>query len=202
MTDMAAKRSKAAARKSGKKRDDGGAIETLSELAGLVDRDVSQISRWCRDDRWPFHRSPPWPRSIVPKILRWIADTLLPGMDGPDAGGDGKTEDTKALRKKKLKTEIRKLLAQAEKCEIEIARERGRLLDVEDVKRTWANLGNAVRGGFQNLASSAVPIALRHGMPNAASVPFQVDLQQQIDEILGRLSATPAGELEDETEEE
>lgn len=151
----------------------------MSELADLVGRDVSQISRWLRRDDWPFG-GPPWNRGTVPKVLRWVADVLERQAPAGDSDGDG-ADDTTALRKDKLRQEIRKLRANADQAETALARERGKLMDAGAVEGEWTSIGVVVRNAFQNLGSQLVPLALSHGMPNEAAAVYG----QQVDETVG-----------------
>lgn len=47
-------------------------IRTQQELADLVGRSRQRVSQWMRDRRWTFG-GPPWPKSALPQIQRWIA---------------------------------------------------------------------------------------------------------------------------------
>ncbi len=155
-------------------------IKTQRELSVLVERDESQISRWLQDDRWPFG-SAPWSRSDLPKMLRWIAEDLRNKPDEADAG-------TAPLRREKLEQEIRRLKAQAETFELQLAKEKGASLDAAEVKARWANIGQVIRSGLQNLPPQVVSIALRHGMAHTASASVQSEVRAVVDDVLMVLS--------------
>lgn len=162
-------------------------IKTVTELATLVDRDKSNVSRWLKRPDWPFSRTGPWQRDEVPSILRWVAGTLISReMGDEDDESDG--DELVALKKEKLRKEIRKLNAQADAAETALAKELGKLLDASEVERKWASIGSVVRNGFQNLASQIVPLALSHGMPSEAAPHFQDQVEAAVNAILRRLS--------------
>lgn len=160
-------------------------IRTLKDLAALVSRDIGTVSRWLKRDDWSFGGFP-IPRSAVPKIQRWMADTLERQAEAvPTGTGD---VETKQLRKDKLREEVRKLRANADQAETALARERGALMDAAEVAQEWAGIGVVVRNGFQNLASQLVPLALSHGMPQEAAAAFQQQIEEAVAGVLRHLS--------------
>jgi hypothetical protein len=164
-------------------------IRTLGELSGLVERDPGTVSRWTKRDDWPFAKKAPWSRGDVPKILRWVADTLERDTR-PDRGegDDESADDTKALRKQKLREEVRKLRANADQAETALAKERGSLIDAGEVEQKWAATAVVVRNGFTNLASQLVPLALGHGMPAEAAAAFGQQVNEAVNGVLRHLS--------------
>jgi hypothetical protein len=159
-------------------------IESTFDLARLVGRERSTVTRWLQRDDWPFPKRPPWQRSLVPKIMRWIADTLIVR----ESSGVQGNEELTALKKQKLEEEIRKLSTQADASEAALARERGTLMDADDVEAEWANVCAMIRRGFQNLASQLVPLALTHGMPHEAAPEFQQQAEAIVAAILQVMS--------------
>lgn len=159
-------------------------IRTLKELAALTDRDLSTVSRWPKRDDWPFGPLP-LKRSLVPKVLTYAADLREKQGNAKPGSGD---EETKALRKEKLREEVRKLRANADQAETALARERGVLVEAAAVESEWAGVGVVVRNGFQNLASQLVPLALTHGMPQEAAATFQQQIEEAVAGVLRHLS--------------
>lgn len=172
-------------------------IRTLAELAELVQRDPGTVSRWAKRADWPFAKKSPWSRSDVPKILRWVADTLE--RDTRPAG-DEAADETKTLRKQKLREEVRKLRANADQAETALAKERGKLLDADEVEAEFAAISVAIRNGFTNLSSQLVPLAMGHGMPNEAAAEFGRQTEAAINGVLRHLSR--GGRDEDELDSE
>jgi hypothetical protein len=178
------------------------AIGSLAELAALVERDKGTVSRWLQRPDWPFAKRPPFERTLVPKILRWVAEFLAPARDPdlpakpgqqPAAGGrDAARARHLQLREQKLQEEVRRVTAQAATLETALARERGELVEAAEVEREWAGIGATVRNAFQALPSQLVPLALAHGMPHAAAPLFQEQAAAAIAAILRRLSTDEA----------
>ncbi|MGH7179127.1 MAG: hypothetical protein ACREJC_17245 [Tepidisphaeraceae bacterium] len=159
-------------------------IPTRAALATLVERHPSRITEWLRHPEWSFPRQPPWPKSQVPSILRWAAEHL------DDEGGRPADEELGELRKSKLRQEIRRLTAMADAAEMELSRERGKLLDGKQISREWGNVAQVVRNSVQGLPAMILPVALRNGMPNTGAVAFQREVQQIADDALSALSRT------------
>lgn len=170
-------------------------IKTVTELAGLVGRDASQISRWTKRDDWPFARKSPWPKADVPKILNWIADTLERGR--PAKEKQGETGGTTELRKQKLQQEIRKLRAQADQAETALARERGNLHDADECERQRVSDALKVANAVQLLPSQLLPLALSQGMPHEASATFQEQATELCTAVLRQLSHDGSTAIED-----
>jgi hypothetical protein len=156
-------------------------IKTQRELADAVGRDESQISRYRRHDNWPFG-GPPWKSSIVPDVQRWIADELRAEADKPG------TSEAGSLRRAKLRAEIRKLEAQAAAAELELARERGAVIDAVSVRQEWSACGQAIRAGLQSMPAALAAVALRLGLPNPQIAEFQRETTSLIDGALQALS--------------
>jgi phage terminase Nu1 subunit (DNA packaging protein) len=162
------------------------------ELAGLVDRDPGTVSRWMKREDWPFPRQFPLGRSLVPKILRWVADTLL--ARDLNRESDAPDDPKKDLRQEKLRQEIRKLHAQADTAETALAKERGQLIDAGEVETQWARIGVIVRNAFQNVPAQLLPLALTNGMPHQAAPVFMEQTEQIITSILRHLSTSDPSE--------
>jgi hypothetical protein len=139
------------------------------ELAELLGRDPSQVSRYLRDPRWPFPKRGPWHRKIVPDMLRWVADELDQKVAA--VGPEDDPDETKTLRKEKLRQEVRKLRAQAEAAEVALARERGDLMTLDDAraaiaptialqKAAWADLPKTMPPRLQGLTAPEQEAAL------------------------------------------
>lgn len=146
---------------------------------------------------WPFPRQFPIGRTLVPKILRWVADTLIARESTAREQPGDPPDEVKELRKQKLRNEVRKLLAAAETAETALARERGRLVEAAEVEREWAGLGVVMRNAFQNLGAQLVPLALTQGMPHEAAPTFQQQIEEVVTGILRRLSSGGDGPEDD-----
>ncbi len=198
-------------------------IRTLDELAKIVGRNKGTVSRWLKRTDWTFGRWP-WPRRLVPDILRWAAAHLRDRSDvapageaaaeegGGQAGGDGGDGSPAGarpaagtiyeLKQRKLAAEVRKLEAQADQAQTSMAKERGDLLDADDVEMRWARVGATIRSGFENLASEVVGHALTRGMPQASAVAFHRQVDAAVDRVLQKLSEDDDGDAEDDEDGE
>lgn len=162
-----------------------GHYKTLVEFAAALDVPRATLSRWIQRSDWRFSKRAPWPKKIVPDVLRWAADTLEKGRPATDPA---KLKTTQQLRDEKLREEIRKLRANADQAETALARERGELLLASDVEREWVSVGVVVRNALENLPSQAVPLALTHGMPHEVAGKFQAQIEELVAGILRHLS--------------
>lgn len=179
-------------------------IKSLTELAELVGRNKSQITRWVRRDDWPFG-SAPWPRRKVPEILNWVATNIRDRSDvksitpteaaapAAEAVKQGRkpspvSDTISELKTGKLSQEVRKLRAQADTAETALAKERGALLDASKVEDEWAAVGVAIRNGFQSLGAQLTNVALSQGMPSENAPEFQTQAEASITGILRHLS--------------
>lgn len=170
------------------------AITTQAGLATALGCKQPQVSGYIRRKDWPFGKGP-WKPSQVPVIQRWRADNLKQGAPEKPKPGDTRTSK---LREEKLDAEVRKLRAQADEAETALARERGKLVPVEEVKAEWSRIGQRIRNELQNLAGSIVPDALTLGMPMTAAGEFQAKCEARILGVLRAMS--DAGRAEEDEE--
>lgn len=87
-------------------------------------------------------------------MLRWVADEL-----DQKAGADDQDDpdETKTLRKEKLRQEVRKLRAQAEAAEVALARERGDLMTLDDARAVFAPTLAMQKAAWADLPKSMAP---------------------------------------------
>ena len=166
------------------KKVSGKTYDSVRKLADRLELSHTAVNGYVKRNDWPFNRKGPWRESQVPEIQRWAADTLEKRAGPDEESGD----ETKKLRKDKLREEVRKLRANADQAETALQRERGTLMEAAAVEREWAGVGVLVRNGFQNLAGQLVPLALTHGMPNEAAAAFGQQIDEAVAGILRHLS--------------
>jgi hypothetical protein len=166
----------------------GKPIQTQTELAKLVDKNPAQITRWIRDHRWTFARKPPWPRSDLPKILNWVANTLRDESEAGAKKAAAKSSKRADLQERKLVQEIRKLKAMADTAETALAKERGELYDAAEIEQAWASVAVVVRNGLQTIGQRIVDHAMNHGMPLEAAAEFGQRVDEEIAGALRHLS--------------
>ena len=107
-------------------------------------------------------------------------------------------EDEKATSKKLLEEQLRYESARAEKVEIEVARQKGELVAIEDVTRTVGKEYTYVRASILSLpAKLARPIAIEDDPAVCMSL-----LKKEVDEILNHLQADVSLNIEPEEVDE
>ena len=108
---------------------------------------------------------------------------------------DRESLDIEDLSVVKAKHEVIK----TKKTELEVERMRGQLVDVQDVKRLWANIANTVLQNMLNISSKLAPMLTM--MDNTETIAGIID--EEIRSILTNISETPLPEyaIDDEEEE-
>jgi hypothetical protein len=169
-------------------------LGTLAAFAAALDTPISTVSGWTKHALWKWPRKAPWPREIVPDVLRWAASELEKGRPAKDPT---LLTGTQKLRDEKLRQEIRKLRANADQAETALAKERGALHDADECEVEAVRRANLYRNGAQNIPIQAVSIALAHGMPHEAAPAFQKQLEELVNGCLRYTAA--AGDAQPET---
>ena len=111
------------------------------------------------------------------------------------------TDDIEDLDVVKARHEAVKI----EKTELEVAKMRGSLIDVQDVKRLWGDVANTVMQNMLHLPSKVAP--LLRMMENTEAIANIIDLE--VRKVLDNIAVTPLptyaaddGEESEESEEE
>lgn len=86
----------------------------------------------------------------------------------------------------------------AEKTQIEVDKMKGKLVDIQDVKRLWGNIANTVMQNMIRLPHKIAPM-LRM-MENTEEIAFILD--DEIRTVLNNIADTPLPDEADETSEE
>ena len=92
-------------------------------------------------------------------------------------------------------------VVKTQKTELEVARMRGQLIDVQDVRRLWGDIANTVMQNMIHLPSKIAPMVLM--MDNVEVVAGIID--EEIRKILNEIAETPLPDYaatEDEDDEE
>lgn len=88
-------------------------------------------------------------------------------------------------------------LVKTQKTEIEVARLRGQLIDVQDVKRLWGNIANTVMQNFVHLPSKVAPMLQMMESVDAIRGILDVEIRK----ILEGIAETPLPEYAAEEED-
>lgn len=107
----------------------------------------------------------------------------------------GETEDLDVVKARHEAVKI-------EKTELEVAKMRGALIDVQDVKRLWGDIANTVMQNMLHLASKVAPMVRM--MDNTEMIANVIDTE--VRQLLTDIANTPlpayAAEIEEEEDNE
>jgi hypothetical protein len=167
---------------------------SLREFSEALDTPLSTVSGWTKHPQWQWTARAPWPREVVPQVLRWAATMLekgRPAKSKTDPAGFSKTVN---LRDEKLRQEIRKLRAHADQAESQLARERGALHDAAVCEEEAVRRAVLFRNGVQNIPPQVVSMALSHGLPHDGAPVFQKQIEELVNGCLRYLASTADAE--------
>jgi hypothetical protein len=165
-------------------------FRTLAEFSTGLKVPVSTLSGWIRHDFWQWSKKAPWPKSVVPDVLRAAADNLERGRPPTEKTDPRAAQNTKDLREEKLRQEIRKLRAHADQAETALAKERGTLHDADACEEEAVRRATLYRNAVQNVPTQVVSLALAHGMPHEAAPTFQKQLEELVNGCLRYTAAS------------
>ena len=159
----------------------------LASVAGYTYRRLYDIDRDLPQEKKLFVTGEGGKCDLAIFVQRWV-----------DYNVNHETEDIEDLDVVKARHEAVKI----EKTELEVARMRGQLVDVQDVKRLWGDIANTVMQNMIHLASKVAPM-LRM-MDNTEMIANIIDTEMR--KVLTDIANTPlpsyaADEIEDESEE-
>ncbi len=159
----------------------------LAEIAGYTYRWLYNIDRDLPDDKKLFVPVEEGKQKYdVPKFVqRWVAYNTENSIP----------EDTD-LAAAKTKHEIIK----TQKTELEVARMRGQMIDVQDVKKLWGDIANAVVQNLLGLPKKLGPAVVM--IESAEVISAMID--DEVRQILNDIADTPLPEYvqDDDTESE
>lgn len=162
-------------------------LQTLAEFATALDAPISTVSGWTKHALWQWPKRAPWPRQIVPDVLRWAASELEKGRPAKDPAT---LTGTQKLRDEKLRQEIRKLRANADQAETALAKERGALHDADQCEEEAVRRATLYRNALQNIPMQVVSVALASGMPHEGAPTFQKQIEELVNGCLRYTAAS------------
>lgn len=159
----------------------------LASIAGYTYRRLYDIDRDLPPERKLFVAGEGGKYDLALFVQRWV-----------DYNVRSESDDVEDLDTVKARHEAVKI----EKTELEVAKMRGQLIDVQDVKRLWGDIANTVMQNMIHLASKIAPM-LRM-MDNTEVIASLIDTE--VRKTLADISVTPlpsyaADETEDEESE-
>lgn len=155
----------------------------LADIAGYTYRRLYDIDRDCPDNRKLFvpevkgkdeNGNPIYGSkySLSEFVQNWVEYNVM-----------HETDHIKDLDQVKAKHEIIK----TEKTQLEVDKMRGKLVDVQDVKRLWNNVANTVMQNLLHLSSKLGPMLCM--MENPEEIAMIID--DEVRKILNNIADTP-----------
>lgn len=144
----------------------------LATIAGYTYRRLYDIDRDLPPERKLFVAGEGGKYDLAIFVQRWV-----------DYNVHNQSNETEDLEAVKARHEAVKI----EKTELEVARMRGELVDVQEIKRLWADVANTVVQNMTHLASKVAPM-LRM-MDNTQAIASLID--EEVRKILTDIANTP-----------
>ena len=158
----------------------------LGELVGKTDRTIRNMDRELPEDEKLCVKASNGKYDVGIFVRRYVKMMV-----------DRATQEMSDLDAVKARHEIVK----TEKTELEVARMRGDLVSVNDVRRLWGDISSTIMNGMIHLPSSLAPMV--QGLTNVEVIASIIDAE--IRRVLVALSETPLppgyGTAEEEPEE-
>lgn len=157
----------------------------LATVAGYTYRRLYDIDRDLPEGKKLFVKSEDGKYDLAIFVQKWVDYNVA--SEVPD--------DWQDLDLVKAKHEVVK----TQKTELEVARMRGQLIDVQDVRRLWGDIANTVMQNLIHLPSKVAPMVQM--MDNVEVIASIMD--EEIRKILEEIAETPLPDYAaEETEEE
>ena len=161
----------------------------LAEVAGYTYRRLYDIDKGQPDNQKLFVESKGGKYDLALFVQRWVRYNV-----------NNETSDIDDLDTVKARHEIVK----TQKTELEVAKMRGQLVDVQDVKKLWGDIANTVMQNLIHLPSKLAPqLRMMESQERIAAI-----LDEGIRQVLNEVAETPLPEYaadepsEDEEDEE
>lgn len=155
----------------------------LAEISGYTYRRLYDIDRDLPKDKKLFVESEGGKCDLAVFVQRWVEYNV-----------SRETENSSDLDAVKAKHEIVK----TQKTELEVARMRGQLIDVADVKRLWGDIASTVTQNLLHVASKAAPLVRM--MDSVEAIQGIID--GEIRSALEHIAETPLPDYAAEEEKE
>ena len=157
----------------------------IGRIAGYSCKQLNRIDAALEDDDKLFVKCEDGKYDLAFFVQHWVRYQL--SKADPD-------NDRMDLELVKAKHEVVK----TQKTELEVARMKGRLIDVQDVRKLWGDVVATVVQNFLNLPSKTAPLVRM--MDNTEAISGI--MEQEIRKVLENLSETPLPEYAEVNDEE
>lgn len=144
----------------------------LASVAGYTYRRLYDIDRDLPNEDKLFVPGESGKYDLALFVQRWVAYNL-----GVQQGKDQSLDEVKAIHE----------LVKTRKTELEVARMEGQLVDVQDVRRLWADIANSVMQNLIRIPSKVAPLITM--MDNVQAISGILDAE--IREALEQVAETP-----------
>lgn len=144
----------------------------LASAAGYTYRRLYDIDRDLPNEDKLFVPGESGKYDLALFVQRWVAYNL-----GVQQGKDQSLDEVKAIHE----------LVKTRKTELEVARMEGQLVDVQDVRRLWADIANSVMQNLIRIPSKVAPLITM--MDNVQAISGILDAE--IREALEQVAETP-----------
>ncbi|MGI6234448.1 MAG: hypothetical protein ACOYI6_04235 [Christensenellales bacterium] len=144
----------------------------LASAAGYTYRRLYDIDRDLPNEDKLFVPGESGKYDLALFVQRWVAYNL-----GVQQGKDQSLDEVKAIHE----------LVKTRKTELEVARMEGQLVDVQDVRRLWADIANSVMQNLIRIPSKVAPLITM--MDNVQAISGILDTE--IREALEQVAETP-----------
>ena len=144
----------------------------LASAAGYTYRRLHDIDRDLPNEDKLFVPGESGKYDLALFVQRWVAYNL-----GVQQGKDQSLDEVKAIHE----------LVKTRKTELEVARMEGQLVDVQDVRRLWADIANSVMQNLIRIPSKVAPLLTM--MDNVQAISGILDAE--IREALEQVAETP-----------
>lgn len=144
----------------------------LATISGYTYRRLFDIDQGLPQDKKLFIKSENGKYDLALFVQRWVAYNM-----DRESGSDMSLEDAKAVHEQ----------VKIEKTQLEVARMRGELVDINDVRRIWGNVANTV---VQNLIRIPGKIGQQVYMLDDQDMVIQI-IDREIRSVLETIADTP-----------
>lgn len=146
--------------------------EELANLAGYSYRQLYNIDKELPSDKKIFVKGEGKKCDLALFVQRWVAYNVY------KATGDGNDLDEVKAIHERVKTR---------KTELEVARLEGELVNIQDVRRLWADVASTVTQSLLHLPSTIAPMVMM--MDNHEIIADIIDTELR--KVLGQIADTP-----------
>ena len=146
--------------------------EELAQIAGYSYRQLYNINKELDEDNKIFVKSEGKGYDLALFVQRWVAYKV------DEATGDGDDLDEAKAIHERIKTR---------KTELEVKRLEGTLVDINDVRKLWADIANTIMQSMLHLPATIAPMVTM--MDNHEVIARIID--EEIRKVLTMLSETP-----------